>query len=81
MLFAEADPFSEAGAFNERPSRLSYPLLRLLRAYVVRFVTCLVADVILHKDVETRQKRRIREIFETGGAKKVFLSLISFVFQ
>ena len=53
------------------PSALSYPLLRLFHACIIQFVTRLVAYTILHKDVETRQKRRIRGIFQTGGADKV----------
>lgn len=65
---------SEAEASDAGPSSVSYQLIQLLRACVVRFVTRLVGYAILHKDVETRQKQRINDIFLRGGAEKVFLS-------
>jgi hypothetical protein len=61
---------------NEELAAISYPLLRLLRACVVQFVACLVSYVVLHKDVETRQKRRIRDISLTGGAEEVDISFL-----
>lgn len=65
---------SEAEASDAGPSSVSYHLIQLLRACVVRFVTRLVGYAILHKDVETRQKQRISDIFLRGGAEKAFLS-------
>ncbi|KAF8586438.1 hypothetical protein K439DRAFT_953025 [Ramaria rubella] len=56
---------------DEGLSALSYPFLRLLRACLAHFLTCLVGHVIVHKEIETCQKRRIHNIFRTGGAKEI----------
>ena len=70
-LSNRADTVDELDGSSDGPSTLSYPLIRLLRACVTRFVTCLMAYAILHKDVETRQKRRIRGLFRADGVGEV----------
>ncbi|KAF8479892.1 hypothetical protein JB92DRAFT_3133407 [Gautieria morchelliformis] len=70
-LSNDADHIDEVADSSKELTTISYPLLRLLRACVIQFVTCLVSHVVLHKDVETRQKRRIHDLFLTGGAEEI----------
>jgi hypothetical protein len=62
-LFHDVHTLSSASANQQNQPEVSYNLIRSLHARLVHFITRLVVRVLILKDKEKRQKRRIKALF------------------